>query len=108
MIQSSETGDVLLLDCGCKVAENESVGVGRVGNYHTFDITVCRFEGVRLLQKDHLVEMKQILSFHSLLTRLPTNKHDNVGTLEHLFSLVSHFYLYSHLSTSLSKGKLQS
>lgn len=57
MIEPSKTGNVFFLDCGRIMAENEGVGVGRVGNYDTFDIIVGKLQSMRLLQKDHLIQM---------------------------------------------------
>jgi len=58
MIKSSQTGDILLLDSRSIVAQNEGICVGRISNYHTFDIRIRKFEGMRLFQEDHLVEME--------------------------------------------------
>lgn len=108
VVKSGEAGDVFLLDIGCVVAQNEGICVGGIGNNYTFDIIACKFESMGLLQKDHLVELEQIFSFHALLAWLSADEDDDVGTLEHLFSLVSEFNLNFSRITSLSKGKLQS
>jgi hypothetical protein len=93
MVESGQTGDVLLLHSWSIVAQNEGICVGGIGNYHTFHIWACIFKGMGLFQEDHLVKIEQIFSFHALLARLSSDKDDDVSTFEHLVGFVSELNL---------------
>lgn len=58
VVQSCEASDVLLFDSWRIMAQNESVGIGRIGNNETLDIRISELKSLGLLNKDNLIEVQ--------------------------------------------------
>jgi hypothetical protein len=86
------------------VVEDESIGVGRVGNNQTFDVLLGDGESLALLDKDFLVNLKEIFTFHPWLSGKSSEENDDIGIFEHLIWLVSMPDLSVYCFTDSTRG----
>lgn len=82
VVQSAETGDVLLLDCWCEVTEDVGVGVCWVCDHDASDIGLGNRKCLGLLHKDFLVYLKQVLALHSRLAWKSAEEDYDVSVLK--------------------------
>ena len=108
MIQSGQASHILLFDCRSEMTQDKSVCVGGICNYDTFHIRACKFESMRLLDKDSFVFLEKIFSLHSRFSRLSSYENYNISIFEHFFSFVTIFDLNRRKTTDLRGAKLQS
>lgn len=104
VVESAETGDVLLFDCWCEVTEDVGVGVGWVSYYNASYIGLGNWKGLGLLHKDFLVYLKQVLALHSWLAWESTEEDYDVSVLELLLRLVTIADLSYTIFTDLTSG----
>mmetsp|Transcript_1720 Transcript_1720/g.6030 ORF Transcript_1720/g.6030 Transcript_1720/m.6030 type:complete len:243 (+) Transcript_1720:1567-2295(+) len=85
VIQTSERSDSLLRNLGSVLSHDERIGVGRVSHYNNMHLRVCTFlDGLSLRCKDFCICLQEILSLHSLSTRLCAYQNGKVAIVESL------------------------
>ena len=104
VVESAETGDVLLLDSRREVTEDMGVGVGWVRHHHAAHIGLGHRKCLRLLHKDFLVYLQQVLALHSRLARKSAEEDYDVSVLELLLRLVPVADLSYAIFTDLTSG----
>lgn len=104
VVETSETGDVLLFDVRSKVAEHSCVRVGRVCHDNTFHIRASHLQSLGLFNKNELVLMHKILSFHSWLPGETSNEDDDIGILELFLRFITKCHLNELIFTDLRSG----
>ena len=104
VVQPAEAGDVLLLDSRREVTEDVGVGVGWVRHHHAAYVGLGHRKCLRLLHKDFLVYLQQVLALHSRLARKSAEEDYDVSVLELLLRLVPVADLSYAIFTDLTSG----
>lgn len=89
VVETTETGDVLLLHCGSIVAEDKGVGISRISYNNTPHIRFSNRQSLRLLHEDFFVDLQKVFALHAWLARKSAKEDYDVSILKKFLWLIS-------------------